>query len=364
MPIIPNQHFQFLAEERGRQDLANEQSLQTTEYAQQKLRQAMLTNELNQVFDEFNKTKDPQLAKQRLTMVSARYADTPAGQKMATTNWDDYFGGNTRPVLEYDPETRRLNKIEDVARDATVIRRDLPKANTTSETPAPAYTFNEATGEVKELPDIYADSKFLTIKPPQQKPTVIKDKAPKIPQGFTDTGKRTPDGEIILEKVEVKPEKPPTAAQETTALYASRLKQANGIFDQMESYINNLPVVGTKMNELAPNFMKSDDYQSYEQAQRNFLNAVLRRESGAVISPTEFAEGKKQYFPQPGDGPQVLAQKKANRDLVMQSFIKSSGSAYVPYHETTSIQNDIRAQYNALREQGYTAEQAKQQLGM
>ncbi|HYE22719.1 MAG TPA: hypothetical protein VD998_03975, partial [Verrucomicrobiae bacterium] len=83
-----------------------------------------------------------------------------------------------------------------------------------------------------------------------------------------------------------------------------------------------------------PSWLQGSDMQSYQQAQRNFLNAVLRRESGAVISPSEFAEGRKQYFPQPGDKPAVIAQKKANRDLVMKNFIKSSGNAYTPYQET------------------------------
>jgi len=128
--------------------------------------------------------------------------------------------------------------------------------------------------------------------------------------------------------------KPPTLAQETTALYAGRIKQANDVFRKMEGYINTLPVVGTKLNEWAPNFMKSGDFQAYEQAQRNYLNAVLRRESGAVISPSEFAEGRKQYFPQPGDNPQVLEQKRQNRELVEMNFKSSAGNAYAPYEAT------------------------------
>jgi len=37
----------------------------------------------------------------------------------------------------------------------------------------------------------------------------------------------------------------------------------------------------------------------FEQAKKNFVNAVLRLESGAVISPSEFTNADKQYFPQP-----------------------------------------------------------------
>lgn len=142
-------------------------------------------------------------------------------------------------------------------------------------------------------------------------------------------------------------EKPPTAAQETTALYASRIKQANAIFDKLEKFTHNQDGLDYVQAGL-PNFLnafKGGDMQSYQQAQKNFLNAVLRRESGAVISPTEFAEGRQQYFPLPGDGPEVLAQKKANRDLVMKTFIRSSRQAYVPYEETSIAPNAGSSNY-------------------
>ena len=76
------------------------------------------------------------------------------------------------------------------------------------------------------------------------------------------------------------------------------------------------------------NFLKQDEFQSLEQAQRNFLNATLRRESGAVISPSEFEEGRRQYFTIPGDAVATIKQKKANRDLIQQQFIKSAGKGY------------------------------------
>lgn len=134
-----------------------------------------------------------------------------------------------------------------------------------------------------------------------------------------------------------KEEKPPTAGQETSALYASRLQQSDEIFNKLENYINHQGV-GEAVQGSLPNFLnvlKSEDMQSYQQAQKNFLNALLRRESGAVISPSEFREGKQQYFPQPGDKPDVIAQKKANRDLVKKSFKSSARNAYIPYEETS-----------------------------
>ena len=65
----------------------------------------------------------------------------------------------------------------------------------------------------------------------------------------------------------------------------------------------------------AANWTQSGAQQQVEQAQRDFINAVLRRESGAAIADSEFANARQQYFPQPGDSPEVIAQKRKNRDL-------------------------------------------------
>ena len=77
--------------------------------------------------------------------------------------------------------------------------------------------------------------------------------------------------------------------------------------------------------EWVPNFIKSDDRQSFEQAQRNFINAVLRQESWAVISDQEFSNARKQYFPSAWDSEDVINQKKANREMAIYNMLKSAG---------------------------------------
>ena len=64
-----------------------------------------------------------------------------------------------------------------------------------------------------------------------------------------------------------------------------------------------------------PYLFKSDKFKQIEQAQRDFINAVLRRESGAVIGEQEFENARLQYFPQPGDTPKVVKQKQKNREM-------------------------------------------------
>lgn len=69
------------------------------------------------------------------------------------------------------------------------------------------------------------------------------------------------------------------------------------------------------------NVSMSDETQQAEQAQRDFINAILRRESGAAIAPSEFENARKQYFPQPLDKPGNLAQKARNRQLAIQGVL-------------------------------------------
>ena len=69
------------------------------------------------------------------------------------------------------------------------------------------------------------------------------------------------------------------------------------------------------------NWSQSPRQQAVEQSQRDYVNAVLRRESGAAISNSEFDNARKQYFPQPGDSAQVIEQKRRNRDLATQGIL-------------------------------------------
>lgn len=90
----------------------------------------------------------------------------------------------------------------------------------------------------------------------------------------------------------------------------------------MEGVSSRTPLIG--------NYLVSDEFQKFDQARRDFINAQLRRESGAVISPEEFANANKQYFPQPGDSEAVLNQKAINRKTAIDSMMRSAGPAYKP----------------------------------
>lgn len=121
--------------------------------------------------------------------------------------------------------------------------------------------------------------------------------------------------------------KPLTDEQSKAAGFADRMTQAGSIIDKMNSVGTDLGQAALDKMPGVGNFLVSDEKQQLTQAKRDFVNSILRRESGAVISDAEFANADKQYFPQPGDSEAVLKQKKANRDTALFGMQRSAGKA-------------------------------------
>lgn len=87
-------------------------------------------------------------------------------------------------------------------------------------------------------------------------------------------------------------------------------------------YGSKIPVIG--------NFINSEDQQKFNQARDDFINAQLRRESGAAIGASEYANADRQYFPMPGDTPQVMEQKRRNRETAIKAMGREGGPSYRP----------------------------------
>lgn len=150
-----------------------------------------------------------------------------------------------------------------------------------------------------------------------------------------------------------KADRPITEFQGKNALYGMRSLQADSILQSLEDQISlvglaskqtvqGIPVIGGPLGAGA-NALLSDSQQKVEQAQRNFVNAVLRQESGAVISDQEFENAKKQYFPQPGDSEAVIKQKRENRATAISGFKRIAGPAWNADEETKILESAPQA---------------------
>ncbi len=111
--------------------------------------------------------------------------------------------------------------------------------------------------------------------------------------------------------------KPQNATQGLVNGYANRMLEADKVIGTVgDLFTGRASAIGA----LLPSMLQGPERQQFEQAKRNYINSVLRRESGAVISPEEFKNADKQYFPQPGDSAEVLQQKANNRNTVINNF--------------------------------------------
>lgn len=149
----------------------------------------------------------------------------------------------------------------------------------------------------------------------------------------------------------------PTEVQGKAALFGTRAAEANKILSDLSAQgINTpglikqaaegLPLVGNVaamgINSLPQQLGgPSAKQQQVEQAQRDFVNAVLRQESGAAISESEFQNAKKQYFNQPGDSAEVKAQKAANRKTAIEGFKNMAGPIGKTIDSTISATNPL-----------------------
>ena len=125
---------------------------------------------------------------------------------------------------------------------------------------------------------------------------------------------------------------PPTGfneGQDKAASYADRMYQAQNVLGTLEGAGTNVGDALMGSVPLVGNFLTSPDYQQYQQAGREFIAAMLRRDSGAAVTQQEFDYYSRMYLPQPGDSPEVVAQKKSAREAAYGAMVRGAGPAYV-----------------------------------
>lgn len=118
-------------------------------------------------------------------------------------------------------------------------------------------------------------------------------------------------------------------AQRNSKLFADRLIKAesaySSAFEQSGAFSSPASTLADFTEFLLPDSFTPEARQLLGQAEEDFLSAALRKESGASITPAEKKMAAKQYFPRPGDGPNVILQKMQNRLNETQGILKNAG---------------------------------------
>jgi hypothetical protein len=119
-----------------------------------------------------------------------------------------------------------------------------------------------------------------------------------------------PDGQVSF--VQGSGMKPLTEAQSKDTVFVTRAAGALPKIDELGDELTSAP---QNMASGLPfgNYAKTAKFQQAEQAGKEFLQAILRKDTGAAITAEETAEYGSVYLPRPGDSPEVLAQKQESR---------------------------------------------------
>jgi hypothetical protein len=140
-----------------------------------------------------------------------------------------------------------------------------------------------------------------------------------------------------------------TESQSNATGFGLRAKEANSLLGELEKtgvrdtgkvrstvagIVGMTPFIGDKAEQgvssamnVLPSYLggPSEAQQATDQARRNFVTAVLRKESGATIQPSEFYTESQKYFPQPGDSAGVIKQKQEARETAVKSLELQAG---------------------------------------
>jgi hypothetical protein len=129
--------------------------------------------------------------------------------------------------------------------------------------------------------------------------------------------------------------KPLTESQGNATAYGMRMASAEDKLQELAktgnlrpAVISGVPLIGGVAAQSLPTWLggNSDEQQQVKQAKTNFITAVLRKESGAVISDSEFDTEDKKYFPQVNDGPKTIKQKEDARQLAIKAIKIQAGA--------------------------------------
>lgn len=107
--------------------------------------------------------------------------------------------------------------------------------------------------------------------------------------------------------------------------YSSRALNAINDLPQYEDTFAKLPLKEQLFQQYAPDLLKSDNQKILEARKKDFITAILRKESGASIAPSEFANEEKKYFAQPWDSQAVIVAKQNARNFAIKSLLTGAG---------------------------------------
>lgn len=86
------------------------------------------------------------------------------------------------------------------------------------------------------------------------------------------------------------------------------------------------------------NYFKSDAYRQAEQTGRELLAVILRKDTGAAVTPDEMTLYGSIYLPQPGDDPATIEQKRLSRQTAIEGIRMGLGTADIIFRSREALE--------------------------
>lgn len=211
----------------------------------------------------------------------------------------------------------------------------------------PVYGAPAAPEKPREAPSGYNWSNGALTPIPGGPADPNKPEPTKAPAGYRFAA----DG-VTLERIPGGPAEAGSVEQNKTAGFLRRAIEAESQYGTLGD-VGPRSLLGQAAADTFPNatnYVSSPERQQAEQAERAFIAAVLRYDSGAAIPDSEFATSGRIYFPRPGDSEAVIKQKADARRTALEGLLHSAGPA------GTDLQDSLAGIY-APKPQGAGSDQ-------
>ena len=171
-------------------------------------------------------------------------------------------------------------------------------------------------------PKLY--SEFAKLNADLQAGNISKDQYNASVQSFLNKNKMsirtTPDGGFEFVQG-ASAEKPMTEAQSKNIGFYKRSSDALKLFDPVaDSLVDTFAAAAELDPTKLARYLQSDEYQQAQVLGKDFLAPILRKDTGAAVTPSEWVFYKAIYIPEVGDNPTKLAEKKAARARAVEAM--------------------------------------------
>lgn len=239
------------------------------------------------------------------------------------------------PILQQGANAATANAANAAA------RLNFDQAKVQYERENPGFQLEKVEQADGSVQFVGVNKKTLVASPVMTAPAAAPAGANRGPVGVTDTTAGVP---LVGAS-----NKPLTESQGNATAFGMRMKESNDLLKKLEaagekntgivsgavkSVVGLTPFIGDKLSEMTGDVFNvlpsivgglSPEQQQVQNARINFITAVLRKESGASISPAEFTQAEKLYFPKPGESDTVVKQKQRARDLAIEAMRIQAG---------------------------------------